>query len=83
LPHEVAQGFRRSRTSRSLGEIRLPHYSINRSHIRLTSIFKGTEHHIAVPKHKPLKVGTLNSILTDIASYLEMEKQELLEKLFG
>ena len=53
------------------------------SHVRLTSISKGTEHHITVPKHKPLKVGTLSSILTDIAYYLEMEKQELLEKLFG
>ena len=28
------------------------------------------------------RVGTLNSILNDVASYLEMKKQELIEKLF-
>jgi hypothetical protein len=49
----------------------------------LTSNVKGTEHHISIPRHKPLKVGTLNSIVNDVVSYLEIEKQELLEKLFG
>ena len=46
-------------------------YQITRqtgSHLRLTTIRKG-EHHITIPKHKPLKVGTLSSILSDIASY--------------
>jgi predicted RNA binding protein YcfA (HicA-like mRNA interferase family) len=53
------------------------------SHIRLTSIFKGTEHHLTIPRHKPLKVGTLNSIVSEVATYLEVEKQELIDKLFG
>ena len=52
------------------------------SHFRLTSNTKGTEHHITIPHHKPLRVGTLDGILNDVASYLEMEKQELIEKLF-
>jgi len=52
------------------------------SHIRLTSNAKGTEHHISIPRHKPLKVGTLSSILSDLASYLEVEKQKLIEDLF-
>jgi predicted RNA binding protein YcfA (HicA-like mRNA interferase family) len=53
------------------------------SHIRLTSNAKGTEHHISIPRHKPLKVGTLSNILSDLASYLEVEKQKLIEDLFG
>jgi len=52
------------------------------SHIRLTSNAKGTEHHLSIPRHKPLKVGTLSSILNDLASYLEVEKQKLIEDLF-
>ena len=60
-------------------------YEISRqsgSHMRLTSNLKG-EHHITIPKHKPLKVGTLNSILSDIAEYLELDKQILISELFG
>jgi predicted RNA binding protein YcfA (HicA-like mRNA interferase family) len=52
------------------------------SHIRVTSNAKSTEHHISIPRHKPLKVGTLSSILSDLASYLEVEKQKLIEDLF-
>jgi len=51
------------------------------SHIRLTTAIKG-EHHITIPKHGPLKIGTLNSILADIAGYLEIDKQDLIVKLF-
>jgi len=60
-------------------------YQISRqtgSHMRLTSNLKG-EHHITIPKHKPLKVGTLNGILSDIAKYLELDKQILISELFG
>lgn len=53
------------------------------SHLRLTSTSKGSEHHITIPRHKYLRVGTLNSILTDVACYLEMERTGLEEELFG
>lgn len=52
------------------------------SHIRLTSSSKGEEHHITIPKHKPLKVGTLSSIVKDVASYLEIDKQRLIREMF-
>jgi len=48
----------------------------------LTSSLKGTEHHITIPRHKSLKVGTLSSILKDVATYVEMDKQQLIEELF-
>ncbi|MBZ0169396.1 YcfA-like protein [Candidatus Methylomirabilis lanthanidiphila] len=53
------------------------------SHVRLTSSFKGTEHHVTVPSHRALRAGTLSGILNDIATYLEVEKQSLVEDLFG
>ncbi len=61
-------------------------YEITRqtgSHLRLTSTAKGSEHHITIPAHRSLRVGTLNGVLTDVASYLEMGKEELAESLFG
>ncbi len=60
-------------------------YKITRqtgSHMRLTSTSKGFEHHITSPRHKPLRVGTLSSIVNEIATYLEIERQKLVEELF-
>jgi len=60
-------------------------YKITRqtgSHIRLTSTSKGFEHHITIPRHKPLRVGTLSSIVNEIAAYLEIERQKLVKELF-
>ena len=53
------------------------------SHLRLTSTAKGSEHHITIPRHKELKVGTLNAVLSDVAGYLEMDREELAEDLLG
>jgi len=60
-------------------------YKITRqtgSHMRLTSTSKGFEHHITIPRHKPLRVGTLSSIVNEIAAYLETKRQKLVEELF-
>jgi len=51
------------------------------SHVRLTTQKKGT-HHITIPYHKPIKIGTLSSILKDIAGHFDMTKDELIEQLF-
>lgn len=51
------------------------------SHIRLTTQANG-EHHITVPNHSPIKVGTLNAILRDIAEHFSISRDELLERLF-
>ena len=58
-------------------------YEITRqtgSHIRLTTSLKG-EHHITIPNHRPLKIGTLNAILSDVAEHLKISRGEILEKL--
>lgn len=59
-------------------------YEITRqvgSHIRLTTTLKG-EHHITIPRHNFLKIGTINGILSDIALHLEKEKHVLIKELF-
>ena len=52
------------------------------SHIRLTCLAQG-EHHITIPNHSPLKLGTLSAILVSIATHHEITREELLNKLFG
>jgi predicted RNA binding protein YcfA (HicA-like mRNA interferase family) len=52
------------------------------SHIRLTSFSMGFEHHLTIPNHSPLKIGTLNGILKDVADYLRIHKNSLITKLF-
>jgi predicted RNA binding protein YcfA (HicA-like mRNA interferase family) len=53
------------------------------SHIRLTCSAKGTEHHVTVPAHREIRVGTLHVILRDVAAYLDMEQAQLRDELFG
>ena len=53
------------------------------SHLRLVSTLKGAEHHVTIPMHDSLKVGTLSAILSDLASYLEIDKETLAERLFN
>ena len=52
------------------------------SHIRLTTQ-SPTQHHVTVPAHDPLKVGTLSGILGDVAAHLKVTREELLQRLFG
>jgi predicted RNA binding protein YcfA (HicA-like mRNA interferase family) len=59
-------------------------YQITRqsgSHIRLTTSLQG-EHHITIPAHKYLKIGTLSSILSDIAKHFKIDKNDLIKTLF-
>ncbi len=59
-------------------------YGITRqtgSHIRLTTQ-QPKQYHITVPDHSPIKVGTLNSILAEIAVQQGISRDELLRRLF-
>ncbi len=51
------------------------------SHVRLTRS-KEEDHHITIPKHKNLKIGTLNNIIKDVGDNLGKSKEELLADLF-
>jgi predicted RNA binding protein YcfA (HicA-like mRNA interferase family) len=78
LPRNIS-GAELARALRKLG------YAITRqsgSHLRLTTSERG-QHHITVPNHSPIKVGTLSGILGDVARHFEISRDELIERLFG
>lgn len=52
------------------------------SHIRLTSYDNG-EHHLTIPAHSPVKIGTLAAILADLQAHHHLTREELLQKLFN
>ncbi len=52
------------------------------SHIRLTSTYNKEKHHITIPAHNPLKVGTLSNILKEVSDYLGISREELIKNLF-
>ncbi len=52
------------------------------SHVRLTTQ-EGGEHHVTVPLHSPLKIGTLAGILAAVAAHLNLTRDQLVERLFG
>ena len=61
-------------------------YSVTRqsgSHVRLTSLSSGSEHHVTIPAHRNLRVGTLSAILNDVAEHLGRDKEELAREMFG
>lgn len=77
LPRDVS-GADLAKALRRLG------YQITRqagSHLRLTTS-EGGEHHLTIPQHDPLKVGTLAGILSDVAAHFQMSRDELLHRLF-
>lgn len=76
LPRDIS-GVSLARGLKMLG------YEISRqtgSHIRLTT-FQDGEHHITVPAHNPIKIGTLAGILADIAAHHKISRDELLRQL--
>ena len=61
-------------------------YSITRqkgSHIRLTLESDNKTHHITIPNHNPIKIGTLNNIINDLAAFHKIEKHEMISTLFN
>jgi predicted RNA binding protein YcfA (HicA-like mRNA interferase family) len=78
LPRDIS-GPELARLLQKLG------YQITRqtgSHLRLTTNEAG-QHHITIPNHDPIKVGTLSGILGDVARHFEISRHELVQRLFG
>ena len=45
------------------------------SHLRLTTL-EGGEHHITIPRHAALRVGTLAGILGDVAQHFALTRED-------
>jgi predicted RNA binding protein YcfA (HicA-like mRNA interferase family) len=52
------------------------------SHIRLTCD-NPNQHHLTIPNHDPLRIGTLAAILTEVANQHRLARDELISRLFG
>jgi predicted RNA binding protein YcfA (HicA-like mRNA interferase family) len=52
------------------------------AHLRLTTTQDG-EHHVTIPRHDSLRVGTLSAILRDVAAHHGISKDELADRLFS
>ena len=53
------------------------------SHMRLVSTLPTGEHHVTIPAHAALRVGTLRAILGSVADRVGIEVDRLVETLFG
>lgn len=59
-------------------------YAITRqtgSHLRLTTRERG-EHHITIPRHAPLRIGTLAAILAEVARHHEVSRDAVMGRIF-
>lgn len=77
IPRDV-NGFYLANTLAKLGYTKTKQVG---SHMKLTTSQNG-EHHITVPNHSPIKIGTLNNIFKEISKHFEISRDELIRKLF-
>lgn len=53
------------------------------SHLRVTRQASQGATHVTIPRHRALRLGTLNGIVNEVAGQLELRKEELVRLLFG
>ena len=51
------------------------------SHIRLTTHEAG-EHHLTIPAHDPLRIGTLAGIVAEVARHFDLDREQVARRLF-
>lgn len=51
------------------------------SHVRLTTHVNG-EHHVTVPRHRTLRLGTLSGIVDEVAKHHRLSRDEAARRLF-
>ena len=51
--------------------------------VTLTLTAGGDQHQVTVPRHRGVRVGTLDAIIVDVAAFLGLPKQAVRETLFG
>ena len=53
------------------------------SHMTVTLTITTKEHSVTIPLHRPVRIGTLSRIISDVATFLCVPKDEVSRKLFG
>ena len=49
----------------------------------MTLTTEGDQHHVTVPLHRDVRIGTLDEIIADMAAFLGLAKQAVRDTLFG
>ena len=81
--HKIPRDINGKELVKILGKLGYKEIRRTSSHIRLAAnISNKLTHNITIPDHDPIKIGTLNNIISDLADNLKIEKKELVEKLF-
>ena len=78
LPRDVS-GRELARLLEALGYEQVRQSS---SHIRLTKRSE-PEHHLTIPDHPALRVGTLAGVVADLAAHHGLSRDEIMKALFG
>ena len=53
------------------------------SHMTMTLTAGGDQHQVTVPRHRDMRIGTLDAIIADVAAFLGLPKQAVRDTLFG
>lgn len=49
--------------------------------MRLTTSVNG-EHHVTIPRHDPLRIGTLAAIIAEVAEHFHTTRDEVIQTCF-
>ncbi len=77
LPRDVSYAALERALNKAFG------YAVTRqvgSHRRLTTSINGT-HHLTIPAHTPVKLGTFRSIIREVSSHHRLTIEEVLRTL--
>ena len=80
LPRDLSGAEVARRLARHYG------YRVTRSrgsHMTLTLTTEGDQHQVTVPRHRHVRIGTLDAIIADVAAFLGSSKQAVRDTLFG
>ena len=83
MRHEKnTQGYKCCTINKVAGQsLWLLYYKAGWQPIRLTTEKNG-QHHITIPNHNPLRLGTLSALLNDVAFHFHKTKELLIDELF-
>ena len=52
------------------------------SHMTVTLTTTGRDHSVTVPRHRPVRVGILSRIVSDVAAFLDVPEDVVRKELF-
>ena len=58
-------------------------YTITRQTGSRLTTQTGGEHHLTIPNHPPLRVGTLAGVLSAVADHAHTSREAIAQRLFG